>query len=81
MTIPKTIRVGAIMWAFASCLPSTSAAQGRESAGLGFEAQLYPSGAIFAARGAIRLGDSDMLLGYAGYNLAERRAGFVPRAR
>ena len=72
MTIPQTIRVSAIVSALAFCFATPATAQGRESAGLGFEAQLYPSGAIFAARGSIRLGDSDMLLGYAGYNLAER---------
>jgi len=53
-------------------LAPTADAQGRESAGLGFEAQLYLSGAIFAARGSVRLGDHDVLQGYAGYNLAVR---------
>ncbi len=60
------------MAALAVGLSASSAAQGRESAGLGFEAQVYPSGGIFTARGAIRLSDNDMLLGYVGYNLAER---------
>ncbi len=71
MTNHTIIRAAVLTMAVAAVAGSLEA-QGRESAGLGFEAQLYPSGAIFAARGSIRLGDSDVLLGYAGYNLAER---------
>jgi len=68
----QTISLVSLVATLAFGLSSTATGQGRESAGLGFEAQVYPSGGIFTARGALRLSDSDMLLGYVGYNLAER---------
>lgn len=40
--------------------------------GVGFEGQVYPAGGIFLARGSVRLSTRDRLLGYLGYNLAER---------
>ena len=56
-----------------SCsLAPTLHAQGEGLFGAGFEAQVYPSGGIFTARGSIQLDDDDALFGYLGYNLAER---------
>lgn len=72
MPIPSTVRFCIMALVVSHASATTSAAQGRESAGVGFEAQLYPSGGIFSARGSIRLGDHDVLQGYAGYNLAIR---------
>ena len=72
MATHRIVKIVSLVATLACGLSWSATGQGRESAGLGFEAQVYPSGGIFTARGALRLSDSDMLLGYIGYNLAER---------